>query len=165
MPLSTVPDQQPEELETLSNLKVLKMDRARGPLSRSLKMMKGSPATTLTRLDLTGGDMTLATLMTLFELGKLSRLAFLGIRHMELTDENVQRIASGCSMLEQVEFSGLRITGVAVKELCVHTTIKTLKLLDCCDISADAIQWARAMGISVIVKQSRQTSGRRVRCD
>jgi hypothetical protein len=163
MPASAVPDQQQGELATFHNLTIIRTVTANSLLSRSFEVIKAAPDATLTKLDVTGGDWVPEILMTLLKLSKLSRLAFLGLRDVAVTDRNVHRLAVECSMLERVEFSGLRITGIAVKDLCVHTAIKELTLMDCCHISADAIEWARGRGITVIVKQSEERTGRRIR--
>jgi hypothetical protein len=135
------------------------------PSSGIFKMIEVSPSATLTRLDISCGDHGLSQLMILLELGKLSRLAFLSIAHTNLTDSHVERIAAACPMLEQVELSALRITGVAVKEVCTRTAIKALKVWECRDISADAIEWARARGITVTAQMSGQQAmvGRKIR--
>lgn len=135
-------------------------------MTRLLQIIIKSSAATLTRIDLDDDGTILPQLLTLVELGSLSRLTFLRIADVPLTDYNVQGIADCCSMLEHVEFSALKVTGVAVKDLCTRTAIKKLKLTNCCDISVDAIEWARARGILVIVNNTqdgRRTSGRRVR--
>lgn len=163
MPLPAVPDQQQGDSVTFRNLTVIRIVTANGLLSRSFEVIKAAPDATLTKLDLTGGERVPEILMTLLKLGKLSRLAFLGLRDVAVTDKNVHRLAAECPVLERMEFSGLRITGIAVKDLCVHTTIKELTLIDCCHISADAIEWARGRGITVIVKQSEERTGRRIR--
>ena len=156
--------QHAENVQRLFNLKVLEIGFNCGPLSRVFSLIKDSPSATLTRLDLSGSDVALPHLRLLLASGNLSKLTFLGLRHMDLVDEHVQSIAVGCSMLEHVEFSGLRITGVAIKEICMRTKIKELRLSGCSHISADAIEWARARGITVVIQEpgQRQTSGRRV---
>lgn len=157
--------QHAENVQTLFNLKVLEMGLVGRPLSLVLSLIKDSPSATLTRLDLSSIDMAPQHLRSLLASGKLSKLTFLGLRHMELFDEHVQSIAVGCSMLEHVEFSSLRITGVAIKELCMRTKIKELRLSGCSRISADAIAWARAREITVVIQEPEygRTSGRRVR--
>ncbi|ERF72142.1 hypothetical protein EPUS_02933 [Endocarpon pusillum Z07020] len=157
--------QHAENVQTLFNLKVLEMDLDGRHLSRVFRLIKDSPTATLTRLDLSGSDMAPQHLRSLLAAGKLSQLTFLGLRHIDLLDEHVQSIAVGCPMLEHVEFSGLRITGVAIKELCMRTQIKELRLSACSCISADAIAWARAREITVVIQEPecRRTSARRVR--
>ncbi|KAF7512612.1 hypothetical protein GJ744_000873 [Endocarpon pusillum] len=157
--------QDAENVQTLFNLKVLQMDLVGRHLSRVLGLVRDSPSATLTRLDLSGSDMAPRHLSSLLAAGKLSQLTFLGLRDIDLVDEHVQSIAVGCPMLEHVEFSGLRITGVAIKEICMRTQIKELRLSACPRISADAIAWARAREITVVIQEPgrTQTSGRRVR--
>jgi hypothetical protein len=160
LPLPAVSDQQQRELVSWPGIITFSASYA---LTQSFNLIKESPGATLTRLALRGDDRVPAMLENLLGLGKLSSLAFLGLGNVAVTDEQVRRIAAGCSMLEYVEFSGLKITGIAVKELCLHTKIIELVLLDCCDISADAIEWARARGVMVMVKHSEPKTGRRIR--
>lgn len=110
--------------------------------------------------------MEIATLMTFFESGNLAKLIYLGLYEWEMDDDHIQRISSQCPMLEYAEFRGLRITGVAVKELCLRTAVKTLQLTSCYNISADAIDWARAKNVTVIMQgmsEDARLLGRRVR--
>lgn len=107
----------------------------------------------MTKLAISSRVMETATLMTYFESGNLSKLTFLGLYEWDMDDDHIQRISSECPMLEYVEFRGLRITGVAIKELCLRTEVKTLKLRFCPNISADAIDWARAKNVTVIIQR------------
>ena len=157
--------QQDETLPFLSGLRVLEM-KGVIHVSSVITMMKGSHSTTLNRLDLIDSCVQLSDLMTLLESGQLSKLIFLGTSQSELNDDHLQRIAVGCPLLEHMELCGLRITGCAVKELCARTALKTLKLSKCLCISSDAITWARARGVKVVVHQmdeQRTSSGRRIR--
>ena len=160
-----VPGQQPDAFETLSNLRVLELNEV-AACGRLIDMIQGSHSAILTRLDLTNCGFELSDFMPLLETGLLSKLTFLGVSLPDLDDEHMKRIATGCPMLEHVELSGLRITGITVKELCSHTAIKTLILSNCLNISLDAIDWARTRGVKVVVNQmgnERSSSGRRVR--
>lgn len=156
MPIS---DQEVQPRESLSRLRVLELDGIIRPSPRLINIIKESPFATLTRLDLTYCAMDISDFMTLLESGKLSKLTFLRTSHFELTDSHMQRIAAGCTLLEYVELRGSKITGVAVKLLCSVTAIKTLKLSNCLQVSADAIDWARAKGLQVIVNQMEEGAG------
>lgn len=167
-PPSWTPEHGQEDFQALPNLKHLKMYGNASPLCRVLELMKQSPAT-LTRLDLTDCDLDydLSQLRTLLETGQLSKLTILSLSRMSMNDDIVSRFAEECPLLEHVEFSRLRITGISLKALGTRTAIKTLKLIDCNDISADAIEWARGKSIIVNVRMwgHEAATGRRVRCD
>lgn len=121
------------------------------PPSRLFDMVTKSVGAKLTRLELDSFEMELPHFMTLLDLGKLSRLTFLRIWIVGLTDKDVERIAAACPLLEKVELFGNGITGVAVKQLCIRTAIKRLQLTVATDISADAIAWARDRGVTVAI--------------
>jgi len=163
LPLPAISDQLQWDLDSLPRNRRIQIVSCVGVLTNSFNLIKESPGAILTRLALRYDDRIPAMLEVLLGLGKLSSLVFLGLRDLAVTDKQLQRIAAGCSMLERVEFSGLRVTGIAVKELCIHTNIKEMILLDCCDISADAIEWARARGVMVMFKHSEGKTGRQVR--
>lgn len=152
---------QAEDLETLSTLKDLRLREVFDDSTRFSDMLKDSPSATLMKLDVFCTSREHEQLMTLLEFGKLSKLVYLRMSDEELTDEEMETIAAHCPMLEEVDVCRLRITGVAIKALCTLTAIKTLKLLDCPRISADAIAWARRRGVTVL--QQTRRSGRRVR--
>ncbi len=134
--------------------------------SSLMGLIKESPSAILTTLHLLVCDTELSDLMTLVECGKLSKLTDFGISQSEMSDDSVQRMAADCPVLERVQLDTPRITGVAVKELCTRTAIKTLILTDCLNVSADAIEWARARGVTVVIDRSgeqRRLAGRSVR--
>jgi hypothetical protein len=168
-PLSmSMPAQQVEAFESLSNLSVLVLQSEPDPSPRLLTMIKKSPSATLTGLDIAHCRFDLADFVAFLEGGKLSKLSFLRTAQLELDDSLMQCIAAGCPKLEHLELYGSTITGVSVKELFLRTAIKTLKLSACLDISSDAISWARAKGVKVVVNRMDglgTSSGRRVRYD
>jgi hypothetical protein len=163
LPLPAVSDQAQWGLASEPIKRSIKKVSAFGVLLHSVHLIRNSPGEILTRLSLRSHDKGPVTLRILLKVGKLSSLVFLGLKDVAVDDELVQQIAAACSKLERVEFSGLRVTGISVKELCMHTNIKELALVNCCDISADAIEWARARGVMVMVKHSEAKTGRRIR--
>lgn len=157
--------QKPQQnFEALANLQCLELDSTIVRLPPVFTVLPASLGPILTKLAINSDVMETTALMTSFEAGGLSNLTYLGLYGLNMNNEHIQRITSKCPMLEYVEFRGLMITGVAVKELCLNTAVKTLRL-SCCDkVSADAIEWARAKGVSVIVNVSgAHACGRRVR--
>jgi hypothetical protein len=137
-----------DDYTTLSNLKVLELDTVPCPLSL-IQTITRPPTTTLTRLHLLDCETERYDLTALLESGTLSELTDFCISESDVDDVIMLQIASKCPRLEHVDLRGCYITGVAVKELCSLTTMKTLKMSDCYKVSADAIEWARAKGVTV----------------
>jgi hypothetical protein len=152
--------------DSLANLKVLEVRSVFADLDRLVKMLERSANITLTKLDILNSSFQLSHMTTLLESGKLSKLKYLSASLVEMDDDYMGRIAAGCPLLEEVELWAMKVTGVGVKELCLRTALKTLKVADCLKISTDALEWARARGIKVSIshaREDRRPFGRRVR--
>ncbi len=148
---ATAAEPPPEPFEALPNLTSLQLEWVPDPSSRLFNMITQSIGARLTRLDLGHGETEVSQIMTLLDLGKLSRLTFLRTWSDSMTDIELGCIAAACPLLEEVELSGLWITGVAIKQLCTRTALTRLQLSSCHQISADAIVWARDRGVAVAI--------------
>jgi len=72
----------------------------------------------------------------------------LSLAYLLLSEHDVMKIVNLYPNVQNLDVSGTKITGVAVKAF-VQLGVKRLKMNECSEVGTDAVEWARGQGIDV----------------
>ena len=118
-----------------------------------LQTLLSNSKSTLQKLDLRDVSVDLLEMIASILLdGHLSELTELSLTNGDVTDKLAVLIAKHCPKLEKFEASyNPKLTGVGVKALVLkeQTRLRSLGLVHCSGVSADAVKWARDRGVEV----------------
>ena len=106
----------------------------------------------LQKLDLLDSPVDPLETASLLVDGHLSELSELSLTNGDVTDTLAVLIAKHCPKLQRFEASyNSKLTGVGVKALVLKegATLRSLDLVHCSGVSADAVEWARDKGVEV----------------
>lgn len=94
---------------------------------------------------------------------RLGSLRTLGLPCCSGMDDSVAAViaASKLKKLRYLDLTQAELTGVGVKVLVKSLSLETLVLNDCAKVSPDAVEWARAKGVTVRYRMSGEPSGAR----
>lgn len=109
-------------------------------------------------------DNSLSTILSLKRLEKVEDLALR--QSKSINDDIADIIATQFKHLERVDLTQTSVTGYGVKQLVKNhkPSLQELTLIDCLDISPDAVEWARSQGVKVNYSMSNgHGNGRKLR--
>ena len=83
----------------------------------------------------------------------LELLKFLAFDMCDLRDEEMEKIASSCPSLVELDVrNNPQVTGVGLKSVITRLsrTVQNIGLVNCEGVGRDAVDWARKQGIQVV---------------
>ena len=154
-PAAYIPTGPVGDLSTLhhnlfSKIRVVEMKGIGSSIKPSLKLL--SESSSLTHFTLQDSALTLRDFTyDLLEKGAMQHVTRLCLSFYELDDDYAGKLVSYCPALESLELSGAKITGVFIKRLAnsAESRVKSIVLVNCTNVSSDALDWARERGIEV----------------
>ena len=137
------------QIPELTTISLCRYVHRSGPMS--IRALLASSSGNLEMLNLSHMSADRSYMSAVFQEPVLRNVEALGLAELHVTDDNLAYLASVASRLKYINLSSTSVSGVGVKALVngCKDTLTWIKLENCSKVSADAIEWARSLGIEV----------------